>query len=75
MNIHTMLKQKKKKAREEAVRETVTREADNNHSQQMTRVIYNLCPRCGYNMGMYWPSQYCSRNCVYGYDDQDGENV
>lgn len=74
MNIHTMLKQKKKRNREAAVRTTASTEEDNNREQQRPHVIHNLCPRCGYNMGTYWSSQYCSRRCLYGNDDDDDDD-
>lgn len=25
----------------------------------------NLCAGCGYNMGVEWCSQFCSRSCMY----------
>ena len=25
----------------------------------------NRCPGCRYDMGFQWPSQYCSRSCMY----------
>ena len=68
MNIHTMLKQKKKKAREAVVRAAAAAEAGGNQEQPRTYVVHNVCPRCGYNMGAYWSSQYCSRRCLYGYE-------
>lgn len=77
MNIHTMLKQKKKVAKVVIARGTAPGETDGGDEQRASP-MHNLCPRCGYNMGIYWASQYCSRRCVYGYDSEEDvskENV
>ena len=68
MNVHNILKESKKKAKEVALSST------KNTEDHKLNPHCNYCPRCGYNMGMYWASQYCSRKCVYGFaTDSDDE--
>ena len=36
----------------------------NTSSSNLFKGIH-ICPGCGYDMGMRWMSQYCSRKCMF----------